>query len=236
MPRKASQPKFGDLAELLRHLGGISPRRICADPPPGKATEKDVLRYLHAPNKRLYELVDGVLVEKVMGFLESFVAVDLGFEMNVFLHREDLGFLAGADGALRLMPHLVRIPDVSFIAWTQLPTREVPTAPIPDLAPALAVEVLSKGNTRKEMARKLRDYFFAGVRLVWLVDPAKRIVTVYTAPDEGVVLTEADTLDGGAVLPGFSLPVRRVFAKVPRSHGKGNGKQKTPRRKKRRGA
>ena len=231
MPRAAG-PKFENFRDVLERIGDIPPERICVDPPPGKATEKDVLRFLHAYNKRLYELVDGVLVEKDMGLVESFVAIDLGKFLGIFLDTHDLGFLAGEGGALRLMPRLVRIPDVSFIAWTQLPTREIPTKPIPDLAPALAVEVISKGNTRGEMERKLRDYFFAGVQLAWLVDPAKRIVTVYTAPDEATVLTEADTLDGGTVLPGFAIPVRQVFARVPRTHGKANGKHKSPRRKK----
>jgi Uma2 family endonuclease len=55
---------------------------------------------------------------------------------------------------------------------------------IPKLAPYLAVEVLGKGNTKREMDRKLKDYFLAGVQLVWFVDPAKRTVEVFTAPDE----------------------------------------------------
>ena len=232
MARTAARPKYDNLAELLQRVGDIPLRRICADPPPGKATEKDVLRFLDAANKRLYELVDGVLVEKVMGQLESSVACDLIYFFKAFLVQDDQGYVLAPDGAVRLMPHLVRIPDVSFIAWTQLPTRERPTDPILDLAPALAVEVLREGNTPKETERKVRDYFFAGVQLVWLVDPAKRLVTVYTAPDEAVVLTEADTLDGGTVLPGFSLPVREVFAGVPRTYGKANGKRKSPRRKK----
>ena len=85
------------------------------------------------------------------------------------MDRNDLGFLTGSDGAVRLMPGLIRIPDISFIAWDQLPKRERPTDAIAGLAPALAVEVLSKGNTRKEMDRKVGEYFRCGVRLVWLV-------------------------------------------------------------------
>jgi Uma2 family endonuclease len=94
------------------------------------------------------------------------------------------------------------------------------------------VEVLSKGNTRQEMARKLKEYFLAGVLLVWYVDPKRRTVTVYTAPDQSVVRSEEETLDGGDVIPGFKLPLRKLFAQVPRTPGKGakkrrpNGRQK----------
>ena len=88
--------------------------------------------------------------------------------------------LLGSDGTLRLMPGLVRIPDVSFISWDRLPTRQHPTVAIPDLVPDLAVEVVSVGNTKAEMKRKVREYLDAGCRIIWLVDPRKRIVEVIT--------------------------------------------------------
>jgi Uma2 family endonuclease len=86
------------------------------------------------------------------------------------------------------------------------------TKEIWDWAPDLAVEVVSKGNTRQEMARKLTDYFSAGVRLVWYVYPAACEVQVYEAPDKCVMLTAQDTLDGGTVLPGFRLSLSTLFA------------------------
>lgn len=172
--------------------------------------------------ERLFELVDGVLVEKVMGFLESSLAMWLGALIQDFLHHHDLGVLAGPDGTFRLMPGLVRIPDVSFVSWDRLPLREIPTDPVPNLVPDLAVEVLSGGNTPGEMRLKLKDYFLAGTSLVWFVDPIERTVQVYTAPDQYTVVTEDEVLDGGAVLPGLSLPLRQVFARLP-------GKAKTTR-------
>jgi Uma2 family endonuclease len=207
--------RYETIAELLEQLGGIDPRRVRATPPPGQATEEDVLALLDRDN-RLFELVDGVLVEKVMGFKESLIAGDILTELNLFVRSRDTGMVAGADGTLRLMPRLVRIPDVSFISWDQLPAHEYPSEPIPDLYPDLAVEVLSEGNTPEEMERKLKEYFLAGSRLVWLVDPDTRSVRVHTAPDEMTELREDDTLTGGAVLPGFALPLNRLFARVPR--------------------
>jgi Uma2 family endonuclease len=210
----ASTIRFETMGDLLRELGGISPRRVRLHPTPGTATERDLIR-LNDHSNRLYELVEGVLVEKVMAFPESTLTCDLIKFLGLFLDLHDLGFLAGPDGAMRLMPRLVRIPDISFVAWVQLPTRERPTDSIADLVPALAIEVLSKGNTHREMSRKLKEYFISGVRVVWFVDPRKRIVQVYTGPDEARTLAEKDTLDGGDVLPGFTLSVRKLFAGLP---------------------
>jgi Uma2 family endonuclease len=218
----ASPPiRAASLAELLRQLGDVNPRRVRAVPPPGTATEQDVID-IRARERRLYELVDGVLVEKVMGFPESTLACDLIKLLGFFLDLNPLGFLAGMDGAVRLMPGLVRIPDISFVSWAQLPARERPTEPIPDLAPALAIEILSEGNTRAEMSRKVKEYFVSGVSVIWLVDPRKRTVRVYSAPDESMLFREGQTLDGGEVLPGLALPVAQVFAGLPRlAKGKG---------------
>jgi Uma2 family endonuclease len=206
---------FDNLAEMLNKLG-VAPRRIRAYPAPGKATEKDVVA-IHDRTKRLYELVDGVLVEKIMGFPESALTCDLIKLLGYYLDKNPLGFLTGPDGAMRLLPGLIRIPDIAFISWEQLPTRERPTDPIAGLAPYLAVEVLSKGNTKREMDRKVREYFLCGVRLVWLVALTSRTVQVYTAPDQSKILTENQVLDGGDVLPGLTLPLRQVFAEGPPS-------------------
>ncbi len=204
-----------NLEELLAHLGGISARRVRLHPPPGKATEKDLLRILDRTGV-ICELVDGVLVEKVMGFREGALALRISYLLHRFLDEHDLGILAGADATARIMPGLIRIPDVAFIGWEKLPDRCYPDEPVPDLVPDLAIEVLSEGNTPGEMALKRRQYFLAGVSLVWQVDPERRSVWVYTSPDEGSVWTEADTLDGGQVLPGLALPVARIFERVRR--------------------
>ncbi|HZY83517.1 MAG TPA: Uma2 family endonuclease [Gemmataceae bacterium] len=224
---KTPFPADWTLADLLAHFGDISPSRIRLFPAPGVAAERDVTA-IQDREDRLYELVDGVLVEKVMGYSESTLTCELIYFLKAFLREHDLGNLAGSDGTMRLMPGLVRIPDVSFVAWERLPGRRVPDAPLPDLVPDLAVEVLSEGNTAKEMARKLKDYFFAGVRLVWYVDPHRRTVQVYTAPDQLTQLREGQTLDGGAVLPGFTLPLGQLFATLPRPEsGPGRRKKKS---------
>ena len=144
------------LADLLERFGAIPAARIRYDPPPGTATEQDVIT-LEARENRLFELVDGVLVEKAMGFYESFLAMRLVQFLLTFVEQHALGIVAGAAGMLRLAPGRVRIPDVSFISWDRLPQRRVPRQPIPDLVPDLAVEVLSEGNTPREMEQKLQS-------------------------------------------------------------------------------
>jgi Uma2 family endonuclease len=192
------------LADLRQRLGGIPLERIWFHPAPGTATKKDVIE-AEARENRLCELVDATLVEKAIGFEESRVAVELLHRVRSYLDQNDLGICVGADGMMRIAPGLVRIPDLSFITWDRLPGRESPREPIPDLAPDLAVEVLSEGNTRLEMARKVREYFDAGVLLVWLIDPRKRTARVFSTIERSALVRANQSLDGGAVLPGFVL-------------------------------
>jgi Uma2 family endonuclease len=204
------------LADLLQGLGGVSASRVRLRPFPGTATERDVIA-IHDRENRLCELVDGTLVEKIMGFDESRFAILLGAYLVKYLDRHDLGTVVGADGMMNLFPGLVRIPDVAFISWKRYPKRKRRRGEIPLVVPDLIVEVLSAGNTPKEMARKLDEYFQAGVRLVWYVDPKKRTVRVYTARDESVLLRENQSVDGGDVLPGFILSIHEWFANAERT-------------------
>jgi Uma2 family endonuclease len=213
-------PATWSVADLLKHLGDISPERIRLQPAPGQANEQDVLE-IRDSEERFYELVEGVLVEKIMGYLESYLAIELGRLLGNFIAEHDLGILTGADGALRLMQGLVRIPDLAFVSWEHLPERRLPIEAVPDVTPDLAVEILSEGNTPAEMERKLRDYFLSGTRLVWYIDPQRRTVRVYANPDQCIELGERQTLDGGAVLPGFSLPLTQLFARLPKPRRRG---------------
>jgi Uma2 family endonuclease len=207
------------LADVLHELGGVAPERIRAWPPLGKATERDLVR-IQRREKRHFELVDGTLVEKIMGAPESCLTSNLDFAFRTHLETHDVGFIMLPDGPTRLRKRLVRIPDLSFISWDRMPTREYPATPIAGVVPNLAVEVLSSGNRPAEMARKRREYFLAGVQLVWEIDPFKRTVAVYTSPEASTTLTEQDTLDGGDVLPGFALPLRQLFARLPKTLGR----------------
>ena len=208
-------PVYWTVADLHDHLGHIPLQRIRLYPPPGTAVLADVLT-VQAQEDRLCELVDGVLVEKTVGYYESRLALLIGYFLEDFLEQHDLGIVLGADGMLQLLHDQVRIPDVSFFSWMHFPNRELPSEPIPRLVPDLAVEVLSASNTVQEMHRKLQEYFAAGTQLVWYVNPEMQRITVYTAPEQWLELGIEDVLDGGDVLPGFQLPIRDLFDRAGR--------------------
>lgn len=210
-----TSPPIDTLADLLRRLGGVPLDRIRFRPFPGTATVQDVLEVERREGKRC-ELVEGVLLEKVMGYTESRLAIFLSSFLNAYVIPRNLGVVTGPDGTMELMPHLVRIPDVAFTNWDRFPGRRVPKTPIPRLVPNLAAEILSRSNTPGEMAVKRQDYFTAGVELVWEIDPEARTVAVYTSPAGVTMLGVADTLDGGTVLPGFSLALCDLFGELDR--------------------
>jgi Uma2 family endonuclease len=199
--------------ELSRRFGAITLDRVRTDPEPGSATEADLLAIYHR-EKRLYELIDGLLLEKCMGVYESYLGLMIANFLNNFLSRKKPrpGFVLGADGMVRLRSSLVRIPDGSYVSFARLPDRKVPRVGIGNFAPDLAVEVISEGNTTKEMATKLEDYFRAGVLLVWFCYPKTCEVHVFSNLTAPTVLGLNDVLDGGQVLPGFTLPLRELFA------------------------
>lgn len=200
-------------ADVVDRFGPIPLSRIRRDPPPGTACEQDVID-IHDHENRLCELVDGVLLEKTMGNHESFLALVFARILGNFVDEHELGFLLGADGMARLSPGLVHIPDVSFVSWDRVGQRHVPDGAMLDLAPDLAVEILSPSNTAKEMRDKLDDYFRTAVSLVWYVEPRSKTIEVFSSPSEKQTLSESDVLDRGDVLPGLQIPVKDVFAKI----------------------
>jgi len=202
-------------ADVLDHLGGIPPERVYAFPPAGAAEPQDV-EAVRARSGRTCELIDGVLVEKTVGYLESRLAIVLGYLLETFLEEHDLGIVLGEAGTLEILPNQVRAADISFLSWDRFPDRQLPQEPVPALTPDLAVEILSEGNTAQEMERKLRDYFEAGVQLVWYIDPRARTARSYTAPDSCRQVPENGTLSGDTVLPGFELSLDELFARAER--------------------
>ncbi|NOY29197.1 MAG: Uma2 family endonuclease, partial [Planctomycetes bacterium] len=134
--------------DLVDRFGPIPIHRVVHDPAPGTATVADVV-WLDDHEDRICELIDGTLVEKTMGFLESHLALRIAMLLGDFVNEAKLGIIAGADGMLQLFPGQVRIPDVSFVSWKRLEGSGFPENPVPLMAPDLAVEVISKSNTPK---------------------------------------------------------------------------------------
>jgi Uma2 family endonuclease len=200
------------LADLLKRLGGIPPERVLLDPPPGMATEEDAIELMDGEPKQLCELVEGTLVEKPMGHNESRMSTDLLYHLKHYLRSHDIGYLTGESGSFRLKSTM-RMPDVAFVSWRHFPNKKKDVAKYPVLPfpPDLAVEVLSKTNTKKEIEQKRLEYFEFGVKLVWVVDPKKQTIGVYRQDGTSTVLVAEDVLSGEDVLPGLEVPVSELF-------------------------
>ena len=111
---------------------------------------------------------------------------------------------------LSVDPLTVRIPDVAWVSASRVPANGY-SLPRWHFAPDLAVEVVSPRNTRQALEERVADYLSAGSRLVWVADPRPRTVTVHQPGAEPVLLGVMDELSGSDVLPGFRVPVLRVF-------------------------
>jgi Uma2 family endonuclease len=159
---------------------------------------------------RLLELVNGEIVEKMPTEEHGIIVLRFGSRILVFVDLHKLGRV-GVEIRHRSPEdrYNERLPDISFTADTTTPV--VTKGPVPRF-PDLAVEVKSPDDTFRQMREKAAYYLANGVKLVWLVYPEKRIVEVYPVDGDIQILTEEDTLDGGDVLPGFSMAVTEIFA------------------------
>jgi Uma2 family endonuclease len=204
-------PPDWTVADLLDQLGGIPPERVRMTPFPGTATEQDAID-MDDRGGPLCELIDGTLVEKTMGVYESWLACRIIALIGPFVEKHRLGMVTGPDGFYRLFGRQVRAPDVTFVRRERLPDGRVPREPIAAFSPTLPIEVLSPSNTKREMDRKLREYFDAGAELVWYIDPETQSAVVYTAADLPLQVGPDGVLSGGDVLPGFELSLQRLFS------------------------
>ncbi len=157
------------------------------------------------------ELVAGVVVPVMRPYAaHGSVVSRLLTILGEHVYPNALGELFTESGfVVRRGPDTVRGPDVAFVAAERLPPDGLDGFLEP--APDLAVEVLSSSNRPREVRKKLAEYLQAGARLVWVVDPRTRTVTVHQSDGAPRVLREDDELDGGSVLPGFRCPVASLF-------------------------
>jgi len=158
------------------------------------------------------ELVRGELIMmSPAGSEHGSIIVNITAPLATFVKQHRLGHVFSADTGFHIArdPDTVRAPDVAFVRQERI-AGEIPKGFFPG-APDLAVEVVSPGDRASEVLAKVQDWLEAGSAAVWIVDPHTRRVSVYRG-GEVAVLKEADSLAGGDLLPGFSLPVTDVFA------------------------
>jgi len=180
--------------------------------PKTRLTAEELLR-LSTTGQR-YELVKGELFEMPpAGGRHGDVAMQIGSLLNFHVRANQLGrvFAAETGFILRRGPDTVRAPDASFVTKQRLPEGELPAGYI-ELAPDLAVEVVSPGDTAREIRDKAADWLSAGTRLVWVINPDTRSATVYRSLEDVQDLSEDDILEGGGVIPGFACDIRDLFS------------------------
>ena len=202
-------------AEIVEQFGDVPLHRIVMDPAPGTATQEDIDRVKRRTG-RLCELIDGTLIEKAVSAESDLMGLELATLIRNAIRGKKVGWVLGGQAFLRLTGRRTRAADVAVIRAEQIPSGRFPSEPTyPDLYPDLAIEVLSPSNRPGEMRRKRQDFFAAGTRLIWQVDPAAGTCEVYTAVEEPDETVSADgTLDGRDVVPGLSIPLAAVLGAV----------------------
>jgi Uma2 family endonuclease len=178
---------------------------------PTLVTADELLRMPRGRVRR--ELVRGELREMTpAGYEHGRVAMRVGSLLDRFVRENDLGVALAAETGFRLEsdPDTVRAPDVAFVRRDRAAQVAEGSSYFRG-APDLAVEVVSPGDSFAEVEEKVFGWLEAGCRMVIVVNPRKRTATVYRSRSDITVLTEADELDGGDVVPGWRLPVRELF-------------------------
>ena len=165
---------------------------------------------LTMPDGKLYELVDGRLVERKMSIWSSYVAGVIFDLLNSFCRENRLGWVFPEGTSFQCFPALpgrVRKPDVSFIRFQRLALAQATTEGHCPVAPDLAIEVISPNDTAYEIDDKVREFLDAGGPLVWVVNPEQRTVEIHRASGPGAILRENDEISGEDVIPRFRCRV-----------------------------
>jgi Uma2 family endonuclease len=165
-------------------------------------TDQDLLRL--PKDGRKYELVDGEIRVSPAGARHGRISLRLGAALLAFVREEGLGEVFDSSTGYRLPGGNVRSPDASFVSSKRLP--RVPEGFL-ELAPDLAVEVLSPEDSPRGVLDKVGEYLAAGVRLVWVIDPRTSRAVSYRSLTDIQEIGPDGTLEGGELLPGFRYPL-----------------------------
>jgi Uma2 family endonuclease len=160
--------------------------------------------------EREYEIVNGVPKEKEMaGARHGGIGTRLIVRLGAHVEANRLGGVYGPDTMFQIGAN-DRLPDVAFVAAARIPATGEPEGKWP-LAPDLAVEIISTNDLFEQVLSKVREYFNAGVRQVWVISPEHRMVFLYDSPNDLVLLAEDGELVSEGLLPGFRCKVSELF-------------------------
>lgn len=186
---------------------------VTSPPPPEAAIDAFPPESAVPPDDMLYEIIDGQFVEKAVGAYEIDLANLLQDLLSPFARANRLGRVM-MEMVFDLRPAVPRgrRPDVAFLSAARWPLdRRAPRVHAWPVAPDLAVEVVSPGNSAREIQGKIAEYFLAGVVRVWIVYPDTETVYLYESPTSVRIFARGDTLSDEAILPGFRLDLAEFF-------------------------
>ena len=172
------------------------------------ATEEDLRKTPR--DGHIYELVDGEIRMSPAGYRHGSVSMSLVGLLVPFVRERGLGHVVGPDTGHRMPSGNVRCPDVSFVASGRFPDEKLPDD-FANLAPDLAVEVISPGDRPRWILDKVGEYLEAGVRLVWVIDPQKSSAVVYRSLTDVREIGPDECLEGGDVVPGFRCLLQEIL-------------------------
>ncbi len=176
-------------------------------------TDEMLLRLPNNPGSK-WELVDGRFQEVPTTGKHDIIVIWLGRLIGPY--ADDYGMLTASQAGFRMVGGNLRVPDFAFTRYDRFLNSEIPSGFI-ELAPDLAVEIISPSEEPGDMARKVREYFASGSKQVWHMFPETQTVTVFQSPTESVTYQPEDTLDLSDILPGFRSRVSELFGKPTRS-------------------
>jgi Uma2 family endonuclease len=184
-------------------------------PSPPALMTADELLHVRIPDKRV-ELVRGrIVVREPAGLRHGGVGMELARRLANYVDDRGIGRVYAAETGFAVArdPDTVRAPDVAFIRRDRLPDPE--PLGFPDLAPDLVAEMVSPGDRPGEILAKVADWLSAGTRLVWVVDPVRRVARVYRQDGSETIVPVDAALEGEDVLPGFGCPLATILQLVP---------------------
>lgn len=193
----------------------LSDMTALTDPLPAPPSAAPTTDWLNPSDEKLYELIDGVPVEKRVSYLSLMIATRIARLIGNYAEPKNLGTLATEvplSGIFGRSNH-GRRPDVCYTSFAALPV--VPAAgDLKGVVPDFVAEVVSPHDVAIELEIKIQEYLAAGIKVVWIVYPDPKVVRVHHADGTMKLLNITGTLDGGAALPGFTCVVADIFPKT----------------------
>ena len=188
---------------MLKMIAQVQP------PAPGQAMS--LAEFSRLPHDgRKYELLGGYLIMTPAGMEHEEIGSNLLYLLKKHLEPQAIGRVYGSSTGYRLSEELVLSPDVSFVRTEQLPGGRSPIG-FGEFAPDLAVEIVSPGDQALDIEDKVQLYLQYGTRRVWVINPRRRIATVYAPDGTARVLQAEQSLDGEDVLPGFACRLSEIL-------------------------